>query len=82
MGLRYTAMPTGGGSPPGYGQMVRVTRGEMKQPNYSRGAANWQTSDRLREFQQCVANDVSGTSPGNRRQARDNFRNAAKGCAS
>lgn len=85
MGLRYTAMPSGGNAPPGYGQIIDPsapgddTDSELKQPAYSRGAANFQTSERLREFQGCVQGEMVGES-GSRDDIRSSFASAASTC--
>ncbi len=81
MGLRYTMMPTGGGAPPGYGQTIDPAAPDQgpKQPAYSRGAANFQTSERLRRFQGCVQEAMTGEG-GNRMQIRERFASAASTC--
>jgi len=60
---------------------VIVTKGELKQPNYSRGPHTSATSSRLLGFRSCIAEELSGKKPGNRGAVRKNFRDAATKCS-
>lgn len=59
---------------------VNVTKGELKQPNYSRGPHTNATSTRLLGFRSCIAEALSGKRPGNRAAVRAGFRSAAQSC--
>lgn len=71
MGTRYSIK----GNVP-KGQVVEPTGG---QPRYTRGSAAYQTSKRLKSFQQCIAEKMSGKS-GSRSDIRSAFESAAKSC--
>lgn len=60
---------------------VNVTRGELKQPNYSRGPHTSATATRLLGFRSCIAERLSGKRPGNRAAVRSSFREASKACS-
>jgi hypothetical protein len=60
---------------------VNVNKGELRQPNYSRGPHTVATSKGLLGFRSCIAEELSGKKPGNRKAVRENFRGAAKKCA-
>lgn len=59
---------------------VNVTRGEMRQPSYSRGPHTRATSARLQSFRSCMQTQLSGKRPGNRGSVRSAFAEAAKSC--
>jgi len=60
---------------------VRVTKGELKQPDYSRGPHTRSASTRLLSFRSCIAERLSGKKPGNRAAVRGSFREASKACS-
>lgn len=60
---------------------VEVTRGDMRQPNYSRGPHTRATSSRLLSFRSCMQGNLSGKKPGTRGGVRSAFASAAKSCA-
>lgn len=60
---------------------VHVTRGEMRQPSYSRGPHTRSVSSRLLSFRSCIQQNLSGKRPGNRSGVRTAFASAAKSCA-
>lgn len=60
---------------------VEVTRGEMRQPSYSRGPHTRSTSTRLLSFRSCMQSALSGKRPGNRSGVRSAFASAAKSCS-
>lgn len=77
MGTRYTIE----GNVP-KGQVVNPSspkNGGIKQPRYTRGSANHQTSKRLKQYQSCIAEKMSGQS-GSRSDIREAFRQAANSC--
>lgn len=59
---------------------VEVTKGEMRQPSYSRGPHTRSTSTRLLGFRSCIQEALSGKKPGNRGAVRSAFASAASGC--
>lgn len=59
---------------------VQVTRGTLKQPNYSRSKHSIQTSDRLKTFQSCVAAQMSGKKFSDRLAVRAALKSAAASC--
>ena len=59
---------------------VSVTRGDLKQPDYSRGPHTHATASGLLGFRSCIAESLSGKKPGNRSAVRGAFREAAKSC--
>ena len=60
---------------------VHVTRGELRQPDYSRGPHTRATSRRLLAFRSCIQESLSGKKPGSRKAVREAFREAAKACS-
>lgn len=60
---------------------VHVTRGELRQPDYSRGPHTRATSSRLLSFRSCMQTELSGKRPGNRKEARASFTSAARKCS-
>jgi len=73
MGTRYTmdgAVPKG--------QSVNP---DGSQSRYTRGAANNQTSSKLKSYQQCVAKEMNDAG-GSRADVRDSFEEAADKCSS
>jgi hypothetical protein len=60
---------------------VHVTKGELRQPDYSRGPHTHATSSRLLSYRSCVQTELSGKRPGNRRAAREAFTAAARRCS-
>lgn len=60
---------------------VEVTKGEMRQPNYSRGPHTRSTSRRLQSFRSCIQTALSGKRPGDRAAVRQAFKAAASSCA-
>ena len=60
---------------------VHVTKGDMRQPSYSRGPHTRSTSSRLLSFRSCIQSNLSGKHPGTRSAVRSGFASAAKSCA-
>jgi len=60
---------------------VEVTKGEMRQPSYSRGPHTRALSSRLLSFRSCIQSALSGKKPGTRGAVRTAFASAAKGCS-
>ena len=60
---------------------VIPSKGDMRQPAYSRGPHTRSTSSRLQSFRSCVQQNLSGKKPGNRAAVRSSFSSAAKSCA-
>ena len=60
---------------------VIPTKGDMRQPSYSRGPHTRATSSRLQSFRSCVQQNLSGKKPGTRSAVRSSFASAAKSCA-
>lgn len=60
---------------------VEVTKGELRQPSYSRGPHTRSTSPRLLSFRGCVQAELSGKHPANRAAVRSGFTSAAKTCS-
>lgn len=60
---------------------VEVTRGELRQPSYSRGPHTRATSSRLLSFRSCIQSALSGKRPGNRAAVRSAFASAARSCS-
>lgn len=59
---------------------VHVTKGELRQPSYSRGPHTRSTSSRLLSFRSCIQSSLAGKKPGNRAAVRNAFKSAALGC--
>lgn len=59
---------------------VEVTKGDMRQPSYSRGPHTRSTSSRLLSFRSCIQESLSGKKPGNRKAVRAAFKAAAANC--
>jgi len=59
---------------------VEVTRGDMRQPSYSRGPHTRATSSRLMNFRSCMQTNLSGKHPGTRGSVRSAFASAANSC--
>ena len=60
---------------------VNVTKGELRQPDYSRGPHTRATSSRLLSFRSCIQSSLSGKRPGNRKGIRESFAAAARSCS-
>lgn len=60
---------------------VEVTRGELRQPSYSRGPHTRSTSSRLLSFRGCVQGELGGKKHSNRQGVRQAFSQAAKTCS-
>jgi len=60
---------------------VEVTKGDLRQPSYSRGPHTRATSSRLLSFRSCIQGNLSGKHPGTRGAVRSAFSGAAKACA-
>lgn len=50
------------------------------QPPYIRSKHTFATSSELIRFRACIADKLTGSTPGNRREAKAAFSSAAKGC--
>ena len=60
---------------------VNVTKGDLRQPAYSRGPHTRATANRLLKFRSCIAGELAGKEPGTRTKVREAFASAAKMCA-
>ena len=60
---------------------VEPTKGDMRQPAYSRGPKTRATSSRLLSFRSCMQTQLSGKHPGTRGGVRSAFKSAAASCA-
>ncbi len=59
---------------------VNVTKGELRQPSYSRGPKTHASSSGLLGFRSCVQTEMAGKK-GDRKAIRAAFTSAAKKCA-
>jgi len=59
---------------------VNVTKGDLRQPSYSRGPHTRSTSRHLLSFRSCMQEALSGKHPGSRSGVRSAFRSAAQAC--
>lgn len=57
-----------------------VVDAEGSQGRYTRGASNATMSKGLKQHRQCVADELEGTNPGSRQEARENFQEASEEC--
>ena len=60
---------------------VEVTKGELRQPSYSRGPHTRATSGRLLSFRSCMQAEMSGKKHPDRKAVRNLFTNTAKTCS-
>jgi hypothetical protein len=60
---------------------VVPSKGDMRQPAYSRGPKTRSTSNRLLSFRSCIQQNLSGKHPGSRAAIRSAFASAAHACA-
>lgn len=61
-------------------QMIPVDP-DGSQSTYIRSKRSVQTSENLRAYQTCVADELEGTNPGTRAEARQQFSEAANSCS-
>lgn len=62
------------------GSAVSPTKGVPLQPRYTRSAATWAISPRLRGFRSCIAGELAGLKHPSRMAVRAAFTSAAKKC--
>lgn len=60
---------------------VIPSKGDLRQPAYSRGPKTRSTSSRLLSFRSCMQTNLSGKKPGTRSGVRSAFASAAHSCA-
>lgn len=59
---------------------VIPTKGDLRQPAYSRGPKTRSTSARLLSFRSCMQSALAGKHPGSRSAVRSAFKAAAASC--
>ena len=60
---------------------VEVTRGELRQPSYSRGPHTRSTSSRLSSFRSYLQGELGGKKHSDRKGVRTAFAQAARTCS-